>query len=149
MRADFINALLLQPAEGSMQAGDARQVERACLKFIRHEAGSVLRMAEAAGAADNERCYFVNNAFAQHKAADALRCQKSLVPRKGESVDVHFLHVDGNDAGALRTVDDEFQVMLVAEAADCRQRLQRSADIAGVRHDDGFGVGAYKLRQSV
>ena len=106
-------------------------------------------MAEAAGAADDERCYFVNHAFKQHKAADALRCQKSLVPRKGESVDVHFLHVDGNDAGTLRTVDNEFQVMLLAEAADCRQGLQRAADIAGVRHDDCFGVGAHKLRQSV
>ena len=132
-----------------MQAGDARQIKRACLKFIRHEAGSVLRMAEAAGAADNERCYFVNHAFTQHKAADALRCPKSLVPRKGESVDVHFLHVDGNDAGTLRTVDDEFQLVLVAEAADCRQGLQRAADITGVRHDDGLGIGAHKLRQSV
>ena len=132
-----------------MQAGDARQVERACLKFIGHEAWGVLRVAEAAGAADNERCYFVNHAFTQHKTADALRCQKSLVPRKGESVDVHFLHVDGNDAGTLRTVDDEFQLVLVAEAADCRQGLQRAADIAGVRHDDCFGVGAHKLRQSV
>ena len=75
-------------------------------------------MAEAAGAADDERCYFVNHAFTQHKTADALRCQKSLVPRKGEGVDVHFLHVDGNDAGALRTVDDEAQAVLLAEAAD-------------------------------
>ena len=71
------------------------------------------------------------------------------MPRKGESVNVHFLHVDGNDAGALRTVDDEFQLVLVTEAADCCQRLQRTADIAGVRHDDGLGVGAHKLRQSV
>ena len=71
-----------------MQAGDARQVERACFEFIGHKAGSVLRMAEAAGAADDERCYFVNHAFAQHKTADALRCQKPLVPRKGEGVDV-------------------------------------------------------------
>ena len=132
-----------------MQAGDARQVERACLKFIGHEAWGVLRVAEAAGAADNERCYFVNHAFTQHKTADALRCQKSLVPRKGESVDVHFLHVDRNDASALRTVDDEFQLVLVAEATDCCQGLQRAADITGVRHDDSLGVGAHKLRQSV
>ena len=106
-------------------------------------------MAEAAGAADNEWRYFVNHAFTQHKTADALRCQEAFVPRKGESVDVHFLHVDRNDAGALRTVDDEFQLVLVAEAADCRQGLQRAADIAGVRHDDSLGVGVHKLRQSV
>ena len=132
-----------------MQTGDARQIKSACLKFIRHEAGSMLRVAEAAGAADDERCYFVNHAFTQHKTADALRCQEALVPRKGKSVNVHFLHVDGNDAGTLRTVNDEFQVVLVAEAADCCQGLQCAADIAGVRHDDGLGIGAHKLRQSV
>ena len=71
------------------------------------------------------------------------------MPRKGESVDVHFLHVDRNNAGALRAVDDEFQIVLMAEAADLRQGLQCAADIAGVRHDDGLGVGAHKLRQSV
>ena len=103
-------------------------------------------MAEAAGAADDERCYFVNYAFTQHKTADALRCQEALVPRKGEGVDVHFLHIDRNNAGALRTVDDEFQVMLLAEAADCCQGLQRAADITGVSHDDCFGVGAHQLR---
>ena len=71
------------------------------------------------------------------------------MPRKGEGVDMHFLHIDRNNAGALRTVDDEFQLVFVAEAADCCQRLQRAADITGVRHDDSLGVGAHKLRQSV
>ena len=39
--------------------------------------------------------------------------------------------------------------VLVAEAADCCQGLQCAAGIAGVRHDDGLGIGAHKLRQSV
>ncbi len=132
-----------------MQSRNTRQVERACFKFIGHEVGSVLRVAEAAGAADNERCYFVDNAFTQYKTTDALRCQKSLVPRKGERVDVQRLHVYRQHAGGLRTVDDELQTMLMAEAAELRQRLHRTADIAGVGHDDSFGVGAHKLRQGV
>ena len=59
---------------------------------------------------------------------------------------MHFLHADGNDACTLRTVDDEFQVIFLAEAVDCCQMLQGAADITGVCHDDSFGVGAHKLR---
>ena len=71
------------------------------------------------------------------------------MPGEGERVNVQLLHIERQNACALRTVDDEAQAMLLAEAADLCERLHCTADVARVRHDDGLGVGAYELRQSV
>ena len=149
MRADFVYALLVEPGERCLQTGDTGQIERACFKFVGQEARRALGVAEAAGAADDERRDFVNNMLAQQQAADALWRQQALMPGEGEGVDVQLLHIERQDACALRTVDDEAQAVLLAEAADLCKRLHCAADVAGVRHDDSLGVGAYELRQRV
>ena len=149
MRADFVYALLLEPDERCLQSGDTGKIERACFKFVGQKARRALGVTEAAGAADDERRDFVNDILAQQQAADALRRQQAFMPGEGEGVDVQLLHIERQDACALRTVDDEAQAVLLAEAADLCERLHCAADVAGVRHDDGLGVGAHKLRQSV
>ena len=149
MRADFFKALLPEPDERCLQAGDTGQIKRACFKFVWQEARYTLGVTEAAGAADDERRDFVNDILAQQQAADALRREQSLMSGEGEGVDVQLLHIERQDACALRTVDDEVQAVLLAEVANLLKRLHCAADVAGVRHDDGLGVGAHKLRQSV
>ena len=90
-----------------MQTGDTGQIKRACFKFVGQEARYTLGVTEAAGAADDERRDFVNDILAQQQAADALRREQSLMPGEGEGVDVQLLHIERQDACALRTVDDE------------------------------------------
>ena len=64
------------------------------------------------------------------------RPQQTLVPRRGQQVDVVRLHVDRHVPGRLRGIDDERNTVLAGDRADRADRLNRAGHVRGMRHGD-------------
>ena len=106
-------------------------------------------MADAAGAPRQKRRQRFRQLLRQHQSPGALRPQQPLVPRERHRVQPHGLHVNVQHAGGLGAVRKEFQPVGFAERPHSRQRQHRAADVAGVGHHHGAGVGAQTSFQRV
>ena len=73
-------------------------------------------------------------------AARALGPHKGLVAGEAHDVDVHLLHVDGDDASALGGVDDADGAHLVGGLADARHVDDVARDVGGARHHHDLGA---------
>ena len=116
MRVDSADTGLAQKVERRVQPRNAVAVERAGLEACRHLLGLRLRIRLHARAADLPGCNVHTLAHAQ--SARTLRAHERLVPREAQHVDVHFLHVDGQHARALRGVHEKQQPVLPRKRAD-------------------------------
>ena len=64
---------------------------------------------------------------------------------EAQSVDVHFFHVDGKDAGGLGGVRHKDQAMAGADLTYLLDRQHGAAQIGGVEHHHGPGVRANQV----
>ena len=87
--------------------------------------------------------------FTEGEAADALRAEQTLVAGKGEGVDVHGFHIDGENAGGLRAVDKEAEAVFLTKRADGGDGQERPADVARMAHDDEAGIWLQKARHGL
>ena len=134
---------LLQKVERGEKSRDAVAVERPRLEARRHLRGLRLGIRLHARAADLPRGNVY--AFAHAQSARALRAHERLVPGEAQHIDLHFFHVDGQHARALRGVHEEHQSVRVRKLSNARKIKHIARQIRGVRADDGTGIGAQKL----
>ena len=98
-------------------------------------------MADAAGAAGDQRLHQRHHVRPEDKSAYTLRAKQALMAGKGQGVDVHGLHVDGQYARRLCGIQYEFQAVGMAEGSHLSGEQHRAADVAGVEHHHGAGIG--------
>ena len=140
--ADRIQAGIRKETECGVEPGDAGEVHRPGLEAVGQEVRHEFGMAEAAGAARDQRRQLGGKIFTEGEAADALRAEQTFVAGKGEGVDVHGFHIDGENAGGLRAVDKEAEAVFLTKRADGGDGQERPADVARMAHDDEAGIGA-------
>ena len=105
-------------------------------------------MADAAGASGDQRLHQRHHVRPEDKPAYALRPQQALMAGEGQGVDVHGLHVDGQDARRLGGVQEESQAVGMAEGPHLSGGQHRAADVAGVEHHHGTGIGPQQALHS-
>ena len=149
MRADDVQPGVRKETECGVKPGDAGEIHRSGLEAVWQEVRHEFGMAEAAGAARDQRRQLGGKIFTEGEAADALRAEQTLVAGKGEGVDVHGFHIDGENAGGLRAVDKEAEAVFLTKRADGGDGQERPADVACVRHDDEAGIWLQKARHGL
>ena len=87
-------------------------------------------------AAAGEHRHEFQGPVAEADAPGSLRAVESFMAGEAEDIDVLLHHVDGEDACALGSVDDENQIVLPAKSADPFQIHRITGDIRSmVDHD--------------
>ena len=107
-------------------------------------AAAVSQNAAAAGFQRPER-----EPLPDHHAAGTLRSQKTLVSGEAENVNVHLLHIDGENTGSLGSIHDEQQPVFLCNRAHLIQVHRISGEVGAVGADDGLGIftdAACKIR---
>ena len=125
MREDAAFRLLRKPGEGGLQSGNSGKVQRSGLKAVRQEGGDLLRMADAAGSAGDQRLQFFRHFPADQEAAGSLGTEKPFVAGKGERVDAHPFHIQRKNAGSLCRIQDKADAAGPADSADLRDGTDR------------------------
>lgn len=91
-------------------------------------------MADAAGSAGDQRRDQWRHVRLEKESPHPLRAQKALVTGKGQRVNMHGRHIDGQHARRLGGIQYEFQAVGMAESPNFRRRQHRAADVAGMQH---------------
>ena len=138
VRVDGIDTGLVQKIERRVEARDAVAVERTGFETRRHLLGLRFGICLHTCAADLPRRDV--HALAHAQSSRSLRAHERLVPCEAQHVDVHFLHVDRQNARALRGIHDKQKPMLVRKCTDARKVQHIARQVRGVRADDGAGL---------
>ena len=138
--AQRLQVLALQPPQGGPQAVHARQVQGPRLKAVGQELRHLRRIRGAAGAAGHQGVQRPGQGVGDDQPADALGPQQPLVPRKGQGVDVHLLHMDGHASRRLGGIHTQEDAPLPAQRPHLRHRQQGTADVGGVGEHHQSGV---------
>ena len=89
--------------------------------------GHIGRMAVRTGAAVFKR--FQLDSGTQAEQARTLRTEQTFMPGDAETVDVHGLKIDGDEARGLGGIDHKEKPMFVGEVAESRQIIEIAAEV--------------------
>ena len=85
----------------------------------------------------------------QHKAANPLWSQQSLVPGKGQGINMQLLHINRKNTSALGTIHKQKQPFILAKLSHPSKGQQGATYIAGVRHKHSLSPLLHQLGQSL
>ena len=124
--------LIGQEGKRRVQAENARQVERAGFKPVRHIVRLLLAVGDAARSAANQWLQPVGKCRREQQRAKSCRAEQALVRRDGQRGQVQGPKVDRHMPGGLRRVEQEWDAVCVQKLADLPDRQQRAAHVGGV-----------------
>ena len=136
MCIDLAHADIADEANRGIQRRNGRRRHRAALKalgqFAVHGGGQGIDAVAALDDGAHRLC------IAEDDKAEPLRTVQPFVRRCAKRVDRAALHINLDNAGALRGINDEQDAVLSAKAADLPDGEDLAAEVGSMEHDQHF-----------
>src|SRR5699024_7862814 len=136
---------LLQIRKGRVKSQDSRDVRGSRLETVGKKTGNLFRVGDTSRTAADKRLRLCGKLIPDQKPACALGPPKTFVAGESQGVNMHGFHIDGENPGGLRGIQNKNKAVLPAEIPDFLRRHDSAADIGRVKADQKPGFRSEKI----
>ena len=136
---------LLQIRKGRVKSQDSRDVRGSRLETVRKKTGNLFRVGNASCTAADKRFRLRGKLISDKKTACTLGSPKAFVAGESQGVNMHGFHVDGENPGGLRGIQNKNKAVLPAEFPDFLRHALSQSDVGRVKADQKPGFRTEKI----